>query len=63
MSRTRLELGRREDLGGDCANCFGLCCVAVSYTHLDVYKRQAQTETVRAISAEVFAAAELKAGS
>lgn len=32
MSRTRLELGRREDLGGDCANCFGLCCVALAFS-------------------------------
>jgi hypothetical protein len=32
MSRTRLELGRREDLGADCANCFGLCCVALAFS-------------------------------
>lgn len=32
MSRTRLTLGRREDLGGDCAACFGLCCVALAFT-------------------------------
>lgn len=31
MSRTRVELGRREDLGADCANCFGLCCVALAF--------------------------------
>jgi len=30
--RTRVELGRREDLGADCANCFGLCCVALAFT-------------------------------
>lgn len=30
-SRTRVELGRREDLGADCANCFGLCCVALAF--------------------------------
>ena len=29
--RTRIELGRREDLGADCANCFGLCCVALAF--------------------------------
>lgn len=29
-ARTRLRLGRREDLGADCANCFGLCCVALA---------------------------------
>lgn len=31
MGRTRVELGRREDLGADCANCFGLCCVALAF--------------------------------
>ncbi|WP_082485160.1 pentapeptide repeat-containing protein [Rathayibacter sp. Leaf296] len=31
-SRTRVELGRREDLGADCANCFGLCCVALAFS-------------------------------
>jgi len=31
MSRTRVALGRREDLGADCANCFGLCCVALAF--------------------------------
>ncbi|MGU3408709.1 pentapeptide repeat-containing protein [Microbacterium sp. M1A1_1b] len=31
MTRTRVELGRREDLGADCANCFGLCCVALAF--------------------------------
>ncbi|QHC67811.1 pentapeptide repeat-containing protein [Rathayibacter sp. VKM Ac-2759] len=30
-SRTRVELGRREDLGADCANCFALCCVALAF--------------------------------
>jgi hypothetical protein len=30
-SRTRLELGRRADLGADCASCFGLCCVALAF--------------------------------
>ncbi|MFJ2977758.1 pentapeptide repeat-containing protein [Curtobacterium sp. NPDC087082] len=30
-TRTRVELGRREDLGADCANCFGLCCVALAF--------------------------------
>jgi hypothetical protein len=30
-TRTRIELGRREDLGGDCANCFGLCCTALAF--------------------------------
>jgi hypothetical protein len=30
-NRTRVELGRREDLGADCANCFGLCCVALAF--------------------------------
>lgn len=30
-SRTRVELGLREDLGADCANCFGLCCVALAF--------------------------------
>jgi len=29
--RTRVELGRREDLGADCAHCFGLCCVALAF--------------------------------
>jgi hypothetical protein len=29
--RTRVELGRRDDLGADCANCFGLCCVALAF--------------------------------
>lgn len=31
-TRTRVELGRGEDLGADCANCFGLCCVALAFT-------------------------------
>ena len=31
-TRTRVELGRREDLGADCANCFGLCCVALAFS-------------------------------
>lgn len=31
-TRTRVELGRRDDLGGDCANCFGLCCTALAFT-------------------------------
>jgi hypothetical protein len=30
-TRTRVELGRREDLGADCGNCFGLCCVALAF--------------------------------
>lgn len=30
--RTRVHLGRREDLGADCANCYGLCCVALAFT-------------------------------
>ncbi|WP_439692494.1 pentapeptide repeat-containing protein [Curtobacterium sp. SP.BCo] len=30
-ARTRVRLGRREDLGADCANCFGLCCVALAF--------------------------------
>lgn len=29
--RTRIQLGRREDLGADCAHCFGLCCVALAF--------------------------------
>lgn len=29
--RTRVALGRRADLGADCANCFGLCCVALAF--------------------------------
>ena len=29
--RTRVELGRRTDLGADCARCFGLCCVALAF--------------------------------
>lgn len=29
--RTRVRLGRREDLGADCAHCFGLCCVALAF--------------------------------
>lgn len=29
--RTRIQLGRREDLGADCAKCFGLCCVALAF--------------------------------
>ncbi|NQX26774.1 pentapeptide repeat-containing protein [Microbacteriaceae bacterium VKM Ac-2854] len=29
--RTRIELGRRADLGADCAQCFGLCCVALAF--------------------------------
>jgi len=32
VTRTRVELGRREDLGGDCEHCFGLCCVALAFT-------------------------------
>jgi uncharacterized protein YjbI with pentapeptide repeats len=32
VGRTRVDLGRREDLGADCANCFGLCCVALAFT-------------------------------
>jgi hypothetical protein len=31
MGRTRIELGRREDVGADCTNCFGLCCVALAF--------------------------------
>jgi hypothetical protein len=31
VARTRIELGRREDLGADCARCFGLCCVALAF--------------------------------
>jgi uncharacterized protein YjbI with pentapeptide repeats len=31
MSRTRIQLGRRADLGGDCANCSGWCCVALAF--------------------------------
>jgi hypothetical protein len=31
-TRTRIELGRRADLGADCANCFDLCCVALAFT-------------------------------
>ena len=31
-TRTRVTLGRREDLGADCADCFGLCCVALAFT-------------------------------
>ncbi|MBT2501561.1 pentapeptide repeat-containing protein [Curtobacterium sp. ISL-83] len=31
-TRTRVRLGRRADLGADCANCFGLCCVALAFT-------------------------------
>jgi hypothetical protein len=30
-TRTRVALGRREDLGGDCQNCFGLCCTALAF--------------------------------
>ncbi|HSZ38986.1 MAG TPA: pentapeptide repeat-containing protein [Trebonia sp.] len=30
-ARTRVGLGRRADLGADCANCFGLCCVALAF--------------------------------
>lgn len=29
--RTRVELGRRADLGADCGECFGLCCVALAF--------------------------------
>lgn len=29
--RTRVGLGRREDLGADCANCYALCCVALAF--------------------------------
>ncbi|MDO7880909.1 pentapeptide repeat-containing protein [Salinibacterium soli] len=32
MALTRIKLGRREDLGADCANCFGLCCVALAFS-------------------------------
>ncbi|MFI2708048.1 pentapeptide repeat-containing protein, partial [Nocardioides sp. CER28] len=28
---TRIALGVREDLGADCARCFGLCCVALAF--------------------------------
>jgi hypothetical protein len=28
---TRVELGPREDLRADCANCFGLCCAALAF--------------------------------
>lgn len=31
-TRTRVPLGRREDLGADCAKCFGLCCVALAFS-------------------------------
>lgn len=31
VARTRIELGRREDLGADCARCVGLCCVALAF--------------------------------
>jgi uncharacterized protein YjbI with pentapeptide repeats len=30
--RTPVELGRRDDLTADCANCFGLCCVALAFS-------------------------------
>lgn len=30
--RTPIELGRRDDLTADCANCFGLCCVALAFS-------------------------------
>lgn len=26
-----MQLGRRADLGADCASCFGLCCVALAF--------------------------------
>lgn len=29
--RTRVRLGRRADLGADCAQCVGLCCVALAF--------------------------------
>jgi len=29
--KTRVEIGRRADLGADCANCAGLCCVALAF--------------------------------
>jgi hypothetical protein len=29
--RTRIGLGVREDLGAACADCFGLCCVALAF--------------------------------
>lgn len=29
--RTRVRLGRRADLGADCAHCLGLCCVALAF--------------------------------
>ncbi|SMH28360.1 Uncharacterized protein YjbI, contains pentapeptide repeats [Rathayibacter oskolensis] len=32
MSRTRVDLGRREDLGADCSRCFALCCVALAFS-------------------------------
>lgn len=31
VERTRIEPGRRGDLGADCASCFGLCCVALAF--------------------------------
>jgi uncharacterized protein YjbI with pentapeptide repeats len=31
VGRTRIQLGTREDLGADCASCFGLCCVALAF--------------------------------
>ena len=30
--RTRIRLGVREDLGADCGSCFGLCCVALTFS-------------------------------
>jgi uncharacterized protein YjbI with pentapeptide repeats len=29
--RVHVEFGRRDDLRADCANCFGLCCVALAF--------------------------------
>lgn len=29
--RTRVRLGRRADLGADCAGCLGLCCVTLAF--------------------------------
>lgn len=31
QQRTRVRLGRRADLGADCARCLGLCCVTLTF--------------------------------
>lgn len=38
-NRTYVQLGRRSDLGADCSNCFGLCCVALAFVKSSDFPR------------------------